>query len=70
MKKHFTVNQSVIWIVSDFEGKTATEAIITEVHSDYCIAKTEDNTTLWIDEDNEMEFFDLALQETIHGLKF
>lgn len=70
MKKNFAVNQEVIWIVNDFEGKHVTRAIITEVNADYCIAKTENNITLWIDTDNEMEFFDLELQETIHGLKW
>lgn len=70
MKKTFTPNQEVIWIVNDYEGKTVTKATITEVNKDYAIAKTEDNISLWIDADNEMEFFDLELQETIHNLKF
>lgn len=70
MKKTFTLNQKIIWITNEFDGRTVTKATITEVHSDHCIAKTEDNMTLWIDADNEMEFFDLELQETIHGIKF
>lgn len=68
MKKQFKVNQVVLWIVNDFDGRTVTKAIITEVYKDHCIAKTEDNMTLWIDSDNEMEFFDSELQDKIFNI--
>lgn len=70
MKHNFTINQKLLWIVNDFDGRTVTQATIIEVHSDHCIALTDNDMRLWIDSDNEMEFFDLQLQESIHGIRF
>ena len=68
MKHNFTLNQSVLWIVNEFDGRTVTNATITEVYSDHCIAKTEDNMSLWIDKDNEMQFFDTAIIEKVFSI--
>ena len=65
MKKTFTLGQRVMWIVNDFDGRTVTYATITSVESSNCIATTEDGMSLWIDEDNEMEFFDVDMIATL-----
>lgn len=65
MKKQFKLNQKVIWIVNDFDGRSVTNATITEVHQNHCIAKTDDDMNLWIDSDNEMEFFDYSILQSI-----
>ena len=48
----------------DYESNVYIKAVITEVHSDHCIAVSQNNDfsnynnmSLWIDEDNEMDFF-------------
>jgi hypothetical protein len=68
MKKQFKINQSVLWIVNDFDGRMVTNAKITEVHDNHCIAKSDDNMTLWIDSDNEMEFFETDIMEKVFSL--
>lgn len=54
--KTYTLNQKVTFTADDFDGKTTMEAIITEVHDDYAIAKTADDITLWIDKDTDYMF--------------
>lgn len=56
MKKKFKLGQKVVWVCKDFDGISSTDATITEVYEDHYIAKTEDNITLWIDEDTEYMF--------------
>jgi hypothetical protein len=74
MKHNFTLNQNVLWITNDNGNKQVVKATITEVNEDHCIAYTSgnnnntDNMILWIDEDNEMEFFDVAIMEKIFNI--
>lgn len=56
MKKKFKLGQNVVWVCTDFDGSSSTDATITEVYEDHCIAETEDNITLWIDADTEYMF--------------
>ena len=57
MKKKFKAGQTVTWNTEDFDGTVTMKAIITEVHKDYCIAKTmKDSINLYIDEDTEYQF--------------
>ena len=76
MQKQFYVNQNVLWITRDFEGRHVTRATITKVTDTKCYARTNgnnnnsDDMNLLIDASNEMDFFDLALQESIHVLKW
>lgn len=64
MKKNFKLGQKVLWINNSFDGRTTACGTIIEVNEDHCLCKTSgnnnnlDDMTLWIDEDNEMEFFD------------
>ena len=65
MKHNFYIGQRVLWHTNDFEGNRYTRAVITEVHPDHAIARTEgndckayDDMNLWIDDFNEMDFFD------------
>lgn len=57
MNKKFKLGQKVVWVCKDFDGISSTDATITEIHKDHCIAKTEDNITLWIDDDTEYMFY-------------
>lgn len=64
MKHNFSVGQNVLWHCVDYESNVYIKAVITEVHSDHCIAVSQNNDSsnynnmsLWIDEDNEMDFF-------------
>lgn len=57
MKKKFKLGQKVLWKSKEFDGETSFNATITEVYEDHCIAKTEDNITLWIDADTEYMFY-------------
>lgn len=61
MKKHFKIGQNIMWICNEFDGRTVTYATITEIYKDHVIAKTDDNMTLWIDEYNEMQHYDLDM---------
>ena len=74
MKKQFKLGQNVLWITQndEFQGhKTVVKATIIQVKDDHCIARScgnNDNTddmNLWIDEDNEMEFFDTDMMEKV-----
>lgn len=66
MKQKFEVGERVLWITKDFEGRHCTKAIISEVHTDHVLARTAENgnnsddLTLWIDKDNEMDFFKIT----------
>ncbi len=56
-KKQFKAGQTVTWNTEEFDGTVTMKAIITEVHEDYCIAKTmKDSINLYIDEDTEYQF--------------
>lgn len=64
MKHNFSVGQNVLWHCVDYESNVYIKAVITEVHSNHCIAVSQNNDfsnynnmSLWIDEDNEMDFF-------------
>lgn len=57
MKKQFKAGQTVTWNTEEFDGTVTMKAIITEVHKDYCIAKTmKDSINLYIYEDTEYQF--------------
>lgn len=57
MKKQFKVGQTVAWNTEEFDGTVTMKTIITEVHEDYCIAKTtKGGINLYIDEDTEYQF--------------
>ena len=57
MKRKFKVGQKLTWRVKEFDGVSETKVVVTEVFSDHVIAKSEDDMTLWIDEDNECDFY-------------
>lgn len=64
VKRNFYIGQKVIWHCVDYERDTYIKAVVTEIHSDHCLAVSKnnscsnyDNMQLWIDEDNEMDFF-------------
>lgn len=54
--KKFKLGQKVTWTVNEFGQVMTTKAVVTEVHPDHYIAKTDDGMTLWIDEDTESDF--------------
>lgn len=49
------INDKVTFTTDEAFDKPV-EAIVTEIHEDYAIAKTVDNMTLWIDEDTQYQF--------------
>lgn len=49
------INDEVTFVTDEPFSKPV-KAIVTEVHEDYAIAATDDNMTLWIDEDTEYLF--------------
>lgn len=64
MKRNFYIGQNVIWHCVDYEREIHINAVVTEIHSDHCLAVAKnnscsnyDNMQLWIDEANEMDFF-------------
>ena len=69
MKQKFTINQKVLWIFRENGQRTVINATIIEVYAEHVIALSEDNDRLWIDEDNEMEFFDYEMNSKIYGIK-
>lgn len=63
MKRNFYIGQNVIWHCVDYEREIHINAVVTEIHSDHCLAVAKnnscsnyDNMQLWIDEANEMDF--------------
>lgn len=63
MKRNFYIGQNVIWHCIDYEREIHINAVVTEIHSDHCLAVAKnnscsnyDNMQLWIDEANEMDF--------------
>ena len=68
MRHNFYIGQELYWHVNDFEGNRYIRCFITEVHPDHAIARTQgneckayDDMNLWIDWDNEMDFFDATI---------
>lgn len=61
MKNNFRIGQEVLYKIEDFDGKQNVKAVITESHTNYAIATTDDGIKLWIDEDTEMNFFDIDM---------
>ncbi len=78
MKHNFYMGQELYWHVKEPWAEDWIRCVITEIHEDedYAIARTEgnrhpgkDDMNLWIDSDNEMDFFDAAiLKQQIAGL--
>lgn len=72
MKHNFFIGQNVLWHCVDYESNVYIKAVVTEVHSDHCSAVSKNNDLmnyndmkLWIDEDNEMDFFDVDMLKTL-----
>lgn len=49
------INEEVTFTTDEAFDKPV-KAIVTEIHEDYAIATTDDNMTLWIDEDTQCQF--------------
>lgn len=66
MKNKYYVGQKIVWHCKDFETDCYIKAVITEVDADHCIAISERNMNLnlndmkiWIDDDiEEMIYFE------------
>ena len=72
MKHNFFIGQNVLWHCVDYESNVYIKAVVTEVHSDHWLAVSKNNDLmnyndmkLWIDEDNEMDFFDVDMLKTL-----
>ncbi len=72
MKHNFYIGQNVLWHCVEYESNVYIKAVITEVHSDYCLAVSQNNDfsnyndmKLWIDKDNEMDFFDADMLKSL-----
>ena len=72
MKHNFYIGQNVLWHCVECESNVYIKAVITEVHSDYCLAVSQNNDfsnyndmKLWIDKDNEMDFFDADMLKSL-----
>ncbi len=72
MKHNFYIGQNVLWHCVEYESNDYIKAVITEVHSDHCLAVSKNNEfsnfndlKLWIDEDNEMDFFDADMLKSL-----
>lgn len=74
MKKQFNLGQKVLWITRNDEfpeNKAVVKAVIVQIKNDHCVARScennnnTDNMNLWIDENNEMEFFDTDIMEKL-----
>ena len=72
MKHNFSVGQNVLWHCVAYESNVYINAVITEVYSDHCIAVSQNNDfsnynnmSLWIDEDNEMDFFNADMLKVL-----